>query len=389
MKKIAYLAIALALCACSGNKTQMPAASNDFAVETVQATDATLTTSYPATIKGVQDIEIRPKIAGHITKVLVDEGDFVRAGQPLFLIDRVQYEAMVKSAQAAINVVRTNIATQQLTVNNKKQLLDKQIISKYDYDVANNQLQTLKAQLAQCEASLVEAKNNLRYCTITSPADGVIGAIPYRVGSLVNSSMAEPLTTVSNISKVYAYFSMTEKQMLAFTKGNGGIKNAMDSMPAVMLVMADGTQYDKSGAITAISGVIDPATGSVQVRATFDNAERILRSGGTGSVLMPTRAAGAILVPQKATFEIQDKKFTYVVGSDNVIKSREIQVLPQNDGTNYVVTGGLRPGERIVVDGVNQLKDGQKINPISKAQLEKNKAKAKADLKAGKLPNEE
>ena len=167
MKKIAYLAIALALCACSGNKTQMPAASNDFAVETVQATDATLTTSYPATIKGVQDIEIRPKIAGHITKVLVDEGDFVRAGQPLFLIDRVQYEAMVKSAQAAINVVRTNIATQQLTVNNKKQLLDKQIISKYDYDVANNQLQTLKAQLAQCEASLVEAKNNLRYCTIT------------------------------------------------------------------------------------------------------------------------------------------------------------------------------------------------------------------------------
>lgn len=240
MKKIAYLAIALALCACSGNKTQMPAASNDFAVETVQATDATLTTSYPATIKGVQDIEIRPKIAGHITKVLVDEGDFVRAGQPLFLIDRVQYEAMVKSAQAAINVVRTNIATQQLTVNNKKQLLDKQIISKYDYDVANNQLQTLKAQLAQCEASLVEAKNNLRYCTITSPADGVIGAIPYRVGSLVNSSMAEPLTTVSNISKVYAYFSMTEKQMLAFTKGNGGIKSAMDSMPAVMLVMADG-----------------------------------------------------------------------------------------------------------------------------------------------------
>ena len=146
MKKIAYLAIALALCACSGNKTQMPAASNDFAVETVQATDATLTTSYPATIKGVQDIEIRPKIAGHITKVLVDEGDFVRAGQPLFLIDRVQYEAMVKSAQAAINVVRTNIATQQLTVNNKKQLLDKQIISKYDYDVANNQLQTPKAQ---------------------------------------------------------------------------------------------------------------------------------------------------------------------------------------------------------------------------------------------------
>lgn len=389
MKKIAYLAIAFALCACSGNKSQMPAASNDFAVETVQATDANLSTSYPATIKGIQDIEIRPKIAGHITKVLVDEGDFVRAGQPLFLIDRVQYEAMVKSAKAAINVVRTNIATQQLTVNNKKQLLDKQIISKYDYEVAYNQLQTLKAQLAQSQASLVEAQNNLHYCTITSPADGVIGAIPFRVGSLVNSSMAEPLTTVSNISKVYAYFSMTEKQMLEFTKGNGGIKEAMNSMPSVSLVLADGTQYDQPGKITAISGVIDQSTGSVQIRATFSNAGRILRSGGTGSILIPTHASNAILVPQSATFEIQDKKFAYVVGGDNVIKSREIQVLPQNDGTNYVVTSGLRSGERIVIAGVSQLKDGQKINPISKAQLEKNKAKAKADLKAGKLPNED
>ena len=389
MKKIAYLAIAFALCACSGNKTQMPAASNDFAVETVQATDANLTTSYPATIKGIQDIEIRPKIAGHITKVLVDEGDFVRAGQPLFLIDRVQYEAIVKSARAAINVARTNIATQQLTVNNKKQLLDKQIISKYDYEVAYNQLQTLKAQLAQSQAALVEAQNNLHYCTITSPSDGVVGSIPYRVGSLVNSSMAEPLTTVSNISKVYAYFSMTEKQMLAFTKGNGGIKGAMNSMPSVSLVLADGTQYDQAGTITAISGVIDQATGSVQIRATFNNAGRILRSGGTGSILIPTHATGAILVPQKSTFEIQDKKFVYVVGAGNTIKSREIQVLPQNNGADYVVTSGLRAGERIVVDGVNQLKDNQKINPISQAQLEKNKAKAKADLKAGKLPNED
>lgn len=388
MKKIAYLAIVLTLCACGGNQTQMPEASNDFAVVTVQPTEANLNTSYPATIKGIQDTEIRPKIAGHITKVLVDEGDFVRAGQPLFLIDRVQYEAAVKSAKASIKVAQANIATQKLTVNNKRQLLEKQIISQYDYDIAANQLKSYEAQLAQAKATLVEAENNLRYCTITSPSTGVVGTIPYRVGSLVSSSQADALTTVSNISKVYVYFSMTEKQMLAMTKGRGGVTEALKNMPTVTLQTADGSTYSEQGKITAVSGVIDPNTGAVQMRATFDNSGNILRSGGTGAILIPTHAKDAILVPQKATYDIQDKKFVYVLGADNTVSSREIEVLPQNDGTNYVITSGLRSGERIVIDGVNQLKNGQKINPITPAQAERNKAKAKADLKAGKLPGE-
>ncbi len=388
MKKIAYLAIVLTLCACGGNQTQMPEASNDFAVVTVQPTEANLNTSYPATIKGIQDTEIRPKIAGHITKVLVDEGDFVRAGQPLFLIDRVQYEAAVKSAKASIKVAQANIATQKLTVNNKRQLLEKQIISQYDYDIAANQLKSYEAQLAQAKATLVEAENNLRYCTITSPSTGVVGTIPYRVGSLVSSSQADALTTVSNISKVYVYFSMTEKQMLAMTKGSGGVTEALKNMPTVTLQTADGSTYGEQGKITAVSGVIDPNTGAVQMRATFDNSGNILRSGGTGAILIPTHAKDAILVPQKATYDIQDKKFVYVLGADNTVSSREIEVLPQNDGTNYVITSGLRSGERIVIDGVNQLKNGQKINPITPAQAERNKAKAKADLKAGKLPGE-
>jgi len=355
---------------------------------TVSPSEANLNTAYPATIKGIQDIEIRPKIAGHITKVLVDEGDFVRAGQPLFLIDKVQYEAAVKSAKAAIGVVKANISTQQLTVNNKKQLLDKKIISQYDYDIAANTLKSYEAQLAQSQAALVEAQNNLSYCTITSPADGVVGTIPFRVGSLVSSSSSEALTTVSNISKVYVYFSMTEKQMLAFTKTSGGVSQALSAMPAITLVLADGTQYSETGKVTAISGVIDQTTGAVQMRATFDNSARILRSGGTGSVLIPTHVADAIVIPQKSTYEIQNKKFVYVVGSDNVVSPREIEVLPQNDGTNYVVVSGLKVGERIAVDGANQLKKGQKINPITPAQAEENKAKAKSDLKAGKLPGE-
>lgn len=388
MKHISLFAALLGLTAACGSKQQMPEASNEYAVVTLAATDAELNTTYPATIKGVQDIEIRPKIAGHIMKVLVDEGDFVKAGQALFMIDAVQYEAAVKQAQAQVNVIKANIATQQLTVNNKKQLLEANIVSRYDYDIAVNSLESLKAQLAQAEASLVSARNNLSYCTVTSPANGVVGSIPFRVGSLVSSAQAEPLTTVSNISNVYVYFSMTEKQLLGLTRTSGGIDEAVKAMPEVQLTLADGSTYATPGHITAVSGVIDPTTGAVQMRATFDNAAKELRSGGTGNIVIPTKASGAILVPQNATFEIQDKRFVYVVNKDNTVASREITVMVQNDGQNFVVTDGLKAGERIVVEGVNQLKNGAKITPITPAQSAKNREKAKADLKAGKLPGE-
>lgn len=388
MKQISLFVALLGLTAACGSKQQMPEASNEYAVVTLAASDAELNTTYPATIKGVQDIEIRPKIAGHIMKVLVDEGDFVKAGQALFMIDAVQYEAAVKQAQAQVNVIKANIATQQLTVNNKKQLLEANIVSRYDYDIAVNSLESLKAQLAQAEASLVSARNNLSYCTVTSPANGVVGSIPFRVGSLVSSAQAEPLTTVSNISNVYVYFSMTEKQLLGLTRTSGGIDEAVKAMPEVQLTLADGSTYATPGHITAVSGVIDPTTGAVQMRATFDNAAKELRSGGTGNIVIPTKASGAILVPQNATFEIQDKRFVYVVNKDNTVASREITVMVQNDGQNFVVTDGLKAGERIVVEGVNQLKNGTKITPITPAQSAKNREKAKADLKAGKLPGE-
>lgn len=387
MKKIAYFSLALLLTACGG-KSQMPEANNDYAVETVKTTEADLNTSYPATIKGIQDIEIRPKVSGHILKVLVDEGDQVRAGQALFQIDPTQYSAAVKSAQAQIRVVKANIATQKLTVENKRQLLSKQIISQYDYDIALNTLRSYEAQLAQAQAQLSQARDNLRFCTVTSPSAGVVGAIPYRVGSLVSSATAEPLTTVSNISQVWVYFSMTEKQLLAMTREKGGVQAAMKKMPAVNLVLADGTQYGQPGHITAASGVIDPQTGAVQMRATFPNAANILRSGGTGSILVPVHSDAAITVPQKATFDIQNKKFVYVVGSDNVVNPREIEVLPQNDGQTYVLTSGLRAGERIVVDGVNQLKKGTKIHPITPAQAAAAQKKAQKAMKDGKMPGE-
>lgn len=389
MKKIAlWVLTAVVLTSCGSKSKQMGEASNDFAVETVQTTTADLKTSYPATIKGMQDIEIRPKVSGYLVKLLVDEGATVRKGQPLFLIDSEQYRATVKAARAQIRVCRANIATQKLTVDNKRMLFKQNIISSYDLKMAENTLASYEAQLAAAEAQLQSAQDNLRWCTVTSPADGVVGSIPYRVGSLVSGQSAEALTTVSNISKMYVYFSMTEKQLLALTREAGGVNAAIKKMPAVSLVLSDGTTYSQSGTISTVSGVIDPSTGSVQMRATFNNAQHILRSGGTGSILIPTHASDAIMVPQSATFDVQDKKFVYVVNADKTVATREITVLPQNNGQTYVVASGLRAGERIVVDGVNQLKNGQKINPITPAQLKANQAKEQKAMKDGKMPGE-
>lgn len=377
------------LTACGSKSSQMPEANKDFAVETVKTTEADLKTSYPATIKGMQDIEIRPKVSGYLTKLLVDEGATVRKGQPLFLIDSEQYQAAVNSAKAQVRVCQANIATQKLTVENKQALFDQKIISSYDLQMAKNTLESYEAQLAAAQASLQSAQDNLRWCTVTSPSDGVVGMIPYRVGSLVSASNAQPLTTVSNISQMYVYFSMTEKQLLGLTREQGGLSAAISKMPAVSLVLSDGTEYSQSGVVSTVSGVIDSNTGSVQMRATFDNAGHVLRSGGTGSILIPIHQKDAIMIPQKATYEIQNKKFVYVVGTDNKVQSREIEVLVQNDGQNYVVSNGLKVGERIVIDGVNRLKNDMQINPITPAQAKAAEQKAKQALKDGKMPGQE
>lgn len=390
MKKIALWMLSVALLTACGSKSQQtPEANNDFAVVTLSTTEAQLETSYPATIKGMQDIEIRPKVSGYLTKLLVDEGATVRQGQPLFLIDSEQYQAAVNAARAQVRVCKANIATQKLTVENKQALFDQKIISSYDLQMAKNTLESYEAQLAAAEAQLQSAQDNLRWCTVTSPSDGVVGTIPYRVGSLVSASSAQPLTTVSSINKMYVYFSMTEKQLLALTREEGGLSAALSKMPPVKLVLTDGTEYNQSGVVSTVSGVIDQNTGSVQMRATFDNAAHLLRSGGTGSILVPVNQKDALLIPQKATFEIQNKKFVYVVGAGNKVASREIEVLVQHDGQNYVVTNGLKAGERVVVDGVNKLKNDMQINPITPQQAAAAEQKAKQALKDGKLPGQD
>ena len=368
VKGAAYSLTALLAFSC-GNSQQggMPALS--LAVMTVEPTSQELNSAYPATIKGQQDIEIRARVSGYITKLCVDEGAVVHKGQPLFLIDAVPYQKAVQAAEAAVEVAKANVATTQLTVDSKTELHAQNIISDYDLQTATNSLASAKAALAQAEAQLASARNDLSYTTITSPSDGVVGTIPFRVGSLVGTTTQEPLTVVSDINKMFVYFSMNEKQLLALTRQKDGSVNSMiGAMPEVQLQLADGTMYPAKGKIETLSGVIDLSTGAVQMRATFPNAQRLLRSGGTGTVLIPSVLDSALLIPQSATYEVQDKKFVYVLGDSSKVKNTEITVFPLDNGKQYVVTSGLKPGEQVVVEGVATLRDGMPIQPITPEQ---------------------
>ena len=385
-RQIALFAVGVSLLtACGNSQGGMKLGDSEYAVMTVNSSSSDQTTSYPATIRGTQDIEIRPQVSGFIVKLCVDEGATVRKNQPLFEIDPTQYKAAYNQAKAAVEMAQANVSTLELTEKNKKDLYDKAIISSFEYQTAVNQLASARATLAQSKASMVSAKQNLDFCTVKSPSNGVVGTFPYRIGSLVSPSISSPMTTVSEIGDVYVYFSMTEKELLQLTKAGGTLKEQLDKMPAVQLQLADGTMLDEKGKIDAVSGVIDQSTGSVSMRAIFPNDKKILRSGGTGNVIFPYTMDGIIMIPQSATVEIQDKKFVYVLQSDNTIKNTEIQISPLSDGQTYLVTKGLKGGDKIVIEGVQSLRDGQEITPITKAEQDAKFQQAMKDQNEGNL----
>ena len=384
--RVAFAALGLSvLTACGGGQGGMKMGDNQFAVEAVKATSSNQSEQYPATIKGLQDIEVRPQVSGLIVKLCVDEGATVRKGQALFQIDPTQYKAAYDQAAASVKSAKANLETITATERNKKMLHDQKIISDFEYQTAVNNLLTAKANLAQAEAAYTAAKQNLDFCTVKSPSDGVIGTFPYRIGALVSPSISEPLTTVSEIGDMYVYFSITEKQLLDLTRAGGTLKEQLEKMPAVKLQLADGTMYDAEGKIDAVSGVIDQTTGSVSMRAIFPNKQNILRSGGMANVVFPYTMSEIILIPQTATQEIQDKKFVYVLQPDSTLKHTEIQISNLNDGKNYIVTGGLKEGDQIVVEGVQTLQDGQKISPITVAQKEAKYQQALQDQRDGNI----
>ncbi|MCH5318478.1 MAG: efflux RND transporter periplasmic adaptor subunit [Paramuribaculum sp.] len=353
-------------CGKKDGQSQQEAPAPTIATMTLTTGNSELESTYPATIKGKTDIAIRPQVTGFITKVHVDEGQYVKKGQPLFTLDQVQFQAAVDQALASVNAAKTAVHTAELTADTKKKLYDKNIISEYEWQLADNQLQTARSQLAQAQAALTNAKKNLAYTVVTAPSDGVVGTIPQREGSLASPSSTQPLTTVSDISEVYAYFSLTEKDLLKLTdNGQRSVNAAIASMPQVSLRLADGSIYPEQGKVATVSGVIDNATGSASVRALFKNPSGLLRSGSTGNIVIPQLEDSVIIIPQSATYELQDRRFVYVVNDSNIVNSVPITVNPITDGKTFVVLSGLEPGQRIVTEGVGtSMRDGLKINPV-------------------------
>jgi membrane fusion protein (multidrug efflux system) len=360
------------LISCGGrddNKTP-PAADQiqSYPVVALPSQSTTLETDYPATLEGIQNVDVRPKVDGFIEQIYVDEGATVKKAQLLFRINAPQYEQLVRTANASISSAEADVNAAQLQVNKTKPLVEKDIISKYDLDAAQLTLQSRRAALAQARAELSNAKVNLSYTRITSPVDGVIGSIPFKTGSLVNGSSAQPLTTVSNISKVYAYFSMNEKQLLDFSRNYKGktLAEQMKNIPAVSLVLSDGTTYAQNGKIESINGLINTNTGSASLRATFSNPIGLLRSGASASVRIPQYLNDVILIPQKSTIDLQGKKFVYVSDDKGFVKNVEVQIMDIPKGNFYVVTKGLKVGDKIVLEGFQSLKDGAQIKPDTK-----------------------
>lgn len=375
-KKWFMLMAFAALMVSCGNNGNMKMGDNEYPVETIGTQGSEMQTTYPASIKGIQDVEIRPKVSGFITQLCVQEGQAVKAGQLLFVIDNTTYQAQVRQAQAALSSAKAQLNTSKLTYENSKKLFEKNVIGSYELQTAQNTYENARAAVAQAQAALSSAKDMLGFCYVKSPANGVIGSLPYKVGALVSASSVDPLTTVSDVATVEVYFSMTEKDILNLTKKAGGIHAAISDFPAVKLQLADGTMYNEPGKVTKVSGVINQTTGSVSMIARFPNPNRLLKSGASGTIVVPRVSNNSIVIPQSATTEIQDKIFVYVVTPQNRVKYTEIQVDPQNDGNHYVVTNGLNAGDRIVTKGLTSLTDSMEIKPITEAQYAKKIAEA-------------
>ena len=334
--------------------------SSSYAVMQIEAVDKEFSSSYSATIRGRQDIDIYPQVSGTIEKLCVTEGQKVRRGQLLFVIDQVPYKAALKTATANVEAARAGLGTAELTYKSNKELYAQKVVSEFSLKTAENTYLTAKAQLSQAEAQEISARNNLSYTEVKSPSDGVVGALPYRVGALVGANMPYPLTTVSDNSDMYVYFSMTENQLLALTRQYGDMDEALKNMPEVELHLNDNSVYDKKGVIESISGVIDRQTGTVVARVVFPNESRLLHSGASGTVVVPSIYKNCIAIPQTATVRMQDKTIVYKVVDGKAV-STLITVAGINDGREYVVLDGLKAGDEIVSEGAGLVREGTQV----------------------------
>ncbi|MFM9402565.1 efflux RND transporter periplasmic adaptor subunit [Myroides odoratimimus] len=331
----------------------------------VEKGDALVLKKYTASLEGRVNVEVRAQASGYIDKILVEEGSYVKKGQALILIDAQPYQIQLNNANASLKAAQAALVNAQLEKDKVQSLLDNSFVSPIQLKTAQAVLDNAKANVAQAEAAVAEAKLNLSYCTIKAPVDGFLGRITKRVGNLVTAGEVEELTTMSDISQMFAYFSLTEADYFNLVKENGGSENVL-KMP-IELELSNGDKYPISGKVDVINGEFDAGTNSISVRAVFDNPDRLLRNGGTGIVNLMATHKDAVQVPIAATADLQDKIFAYVVNKDNTVDQRQLKIIGKNLHT-YFIADGVKEGETLVTTGVDKLQDGMTVTVLSAAK---------------------
>ncbi|MFI3282681.1 MAG: efflux RND transporter periplasmic adaptor subunit [Rikenellaceae bacterium] len=356
---IALSAVAILSVGCKGQQ-QMDVQPKEYELKSITLSDFASSSSYSAAVQGRQDIDIYPQVSGYLSQIAVTEGQTVKKGELLFVIEQAPYIAAYKAAVAGVEVANAAMATATLNYDNAKSLRLKGIISESELLTANNALKSAKAQLSVAQAQEMSAKTNLDFTKILSPTDGVVGKLPYRKGALVSASLPQSLTVISDNSQMYVYFSMTESQIYNLLDSYETKQGAIDAMSELDLKLSNGTIYPQKGALESISGVIDSSTGAVSLRAVYDNPDRRLISGSTASVVVPELFEDVVVIPKSATFDLQDKVFVYKV-IDGVAKSAPITVSKSMNATEYVVTSGLSEGDVIIAAGAGLVREGTPV----------------------------
>lgn len=352
--------VCILITACKEKKQEKPHGPVHYKTMVVSAHDVTLHQSYTARLAGRQIVEVRPQVSGNITQICIKEGDHVRKGQVLFVIDQVPFKAALDMAVAARKSAEAKLATARMNYKSESSLKEGNVVSDFSVETMRNAMQEAEAVLAQAKAQENNARNSLAYTVVRSPLNGVASMIPWHVGALVSSSISEPLVTVADDHEVHAYFSITENHALDLVKQYGSIERFISNSPQVSLRLSNGKEYALTGHVDAVSGSVDTTTGAVNMRATFANPNRILYNGGSATVVFPVHVNHSIVVPQEATYELQNKVFVYRV-VNGMTKATPVEVHPQNNGREYIIKNGLSVGDTIVAEGAGLLKEGVKI----------------------------